>query len=403
MIWNAILLALSAIRRNVMRSFLTVLGIIIGVSAVIAMVTLGNGATASVASGINSLGTNILVLMPGQQRDPMSGMREESKLFEESDVEALATEVPGVTAVAPTASRNLQVIYGNANWSTTIYGVDNSYLQVKDWALDSGREFTDGEVHAGGAVCVVGAKVRKQLFAEQDPVGSNIRLQAISCQVIGVLKSKGQGGMGMDQDDVVLVPLHMYQRRISGDRKISGIQLGFEEDSDSKLIQNEVVKLMRQRRRIQPNQEDDFMVANSQQLLSTLTSTMQLLTGLLSAIAAISLLVGGIGIMNIMLVSVTERTREIGIRLAIGAYDNDVMIQFLVESIVLASLGGIVGIGFGLAASYIGCYIMNVAFAPDLTMSALAFIFSGMVGVVFGFFPARKAARLDPIEALRHE
>ena len=403
MIWNAILLALSAIRRNVMRSVLTVLGVIIGVAAVIAMVTIGNGATASVATQINNLGENVLTVMPGQLNGPTSGLREQAKLFEESDVEALNSEITGVRSVAPTASQSMQAIYGNANWSTTVYGVNNAYFDVRNWAVQSGREFTDAEIRIGGAVCIIGVKVRKQLFADQDPVGANIRLQAISCQVIGLLASKGQGGMGRDQDDLVLVPLHTYQRRISGDRKASNIQIGIRSDSDSKLVQNEVVTLMRQRRGIQPGQEDDFTVMNSQEFLTTLTSTMQILTALLSAIAAISLLVGGIGIMNIMLVSVTERTREIGIRLAIGAFDNDIMVQFLVEAVVLASLGGIIGITIGYAASYAGCLLMKVPFSPDLLIAAIAFVFSAMVGVVFGFFPAQKAAQLDPIEALRHE
>jgi putative ABC transport system permease protein len=403
MIWNAILLALSAIRRNVMRSVLTVLGVIIGVAAVIAMVTIGNGATASVATQINNLGENVLTLMPGQLSGPTSGLREQAKLFEESDVEALNTEVTGVRAVAPTASKSMQAIYGNANWSTTVYGVNNAYFDVRNWAVQSGREFTDAEIRNGGAVCIIGAKVRKQLFADQDPIGVNIRLQAISCQVIGLLASKGQGGMGVDQDDLVLVPLHTYQRRISGDRKASNIQIGVRDGSDTKLVQNEVVTLMRQRRSIQLGHEDDFTVMNSQEFLTTLTSTMQILTALLGAIAAISLLVGGIGIMNIMLVSVTERTREIGIRLAIGAFDNDVMVQFLVEAVVLASLGGIIGIGLGLAASFVGCLLMKLTFLPDLMIAVIAFVFSALVGVVFGFFPAQKAARLDPIEALRHE
>jgi putative ABC transport system permease protein len=403
MIWNAVLLALSAIRRNVMRSVLTVLGVIIGVAAVIAMVTIGNGATASVASQINNLGQNVLTLMPGQLRGPMSGTREQAKLFEESDVEALSTDISGVRSVAPTASKSMQAIYGNANWSTTIYGVNNAYFDVRNWEVQSGREFTDAEINTGGGVCILGVKVRKQLFGDQDPVGTNIRLQAISCRVIGLLASKGQGGMGMDEDDLVLVPLHMFQRRISGDRKISSIQIGVRDGSDTSYVQNEVTTLMRQRRGIQPGQEDDFTVMNSQEFLTTLTGTMEVLTALLSAIAAISLLVGGIGIMNIMLVSVTERTREIGIRLAIGAFDNDVMIQFLVEAVVLASLGGLIGIVFGLAASFVGCLVMKVTFTPDPTVALIAFVFSAMVGVVFGFFPARRAARLDPIEALRHE
>ncbi|MDR3734642.1 MAG: ABC transporter permease [Acidobacteriaceae bacterium] len=403
MIWNAILLALSAIRRNVLRSVLTVLGVIIGVAAVIAMVTIGNGATASVAAQINTLGENVLTLTPGQQRGSTTGLRAEAKLFEESDVEAVNTDISGARSVAPTASKSMQAIYANANWSTTVYGVDNAYFDVRNWTVQSGREFTDAEIQNGGAVCIIGTKVSKQLFADQDPVGANIRLQAISCQVIGLLATKGQGGMGMDQDDLVLVPLHTFQRRISGDRKVSTIQIGVRSDSDTKLVQNEVVTLMRQRRGIQPGQEDDFTVINSQEFLTTLTSTMQILTALLGAIAAISLLVGGIGIMNIMLVSVTERTREIGIRLAIGAFDNDVMVQFLVEAIVLASLGGIIGIGLGLGASFVGCLLMKLTFLPDLKIAAIAFVFSALVGVIFGFYPAQKAARLDPIEALRHE
>jgi putative ABC transport system permease protein len=403
MIWNAIVLALSAIRRNLMRSTLTVLGIIIGVASVIIMVTLGNGATASVASGINGLGANMIMLSPGQQRGGANGMREQAKPFEEADVDALVAEIPGIDAVAPAASKPMQAIYANANWSTTVYGADNAYLKVRAWALDSGREFSDAEVTAGSAVCIVGATVRKELFAEQDPVGNTIRLQAISCQVIGVLASKGQGGMGMDQDDVVLIPMHAFQRRISGNRTINSMQLGLHEGSDSALVTDEVRKLMRQRRGIQPGQEDDFTVMSSEEILGTLTTTMNLLTALLSAIAGISLLVGGIGIMNIMLVSVTERTREIGIRLAIGAYDNDVMVQFLVEAVALSSLGGAIGISIGLATSYAGCRLMDVAFVPNLRVSILAFVFSAMVGVLFGFFPARKAARLDPIEALRHE
>lgn len=402
MIWNAILLALSAIRRNIMRSVLTVLGIIIGVGAVIAMVTLGNGATASVAKGISNLGANIIMLMPGQQRNPMSGMRDEAKLFEESDVDALRADLTGVSAIAPTASRSMQAIYGNANWSTTVWGVDNDYLQVRDWELESGRQFSDRELRVGAAVCILGAKVRKQLYVDHDPVGTVIRLQSISCQVIGLLKAKGQGG-GMDQDDAVLIPLHTFQRRVSGDRKISGVQIAFAEGADSQAIQNEVESLMRQRRGIQPNQDNDFTVMNSKQFLNTLTTTMQLLTALLSTIAAISLLVGGIGIMNIMLVSVTERTREIGVRLAIGAYDSDVMIQFLVEAVVLSSLGGIIGIICGLLSSFVGTKLMGLSYTPDIKVAFVAFLFSAAVGVVFGFWPARKAAQLDPIEALRHE
>ena len=262
MIWNAIILALAAIRRNVMRSTLTVLGIIIGVAAVIIMVNLGNGATASVASDINSLGANMIMMSPGQQRGGANGMREQAKLFEDTDVDALA-EITGVDAVAPAASRSMQVIYSNANWSSSVYGVNNAYLKVRSWSLESGREFTDTEVKGGSAVCILGASVRKQLFAEADPIGSNIRLQSISCQVVGLLAAKGQGGMGMDQDDVVLLPLHAFQRRISGNRKINGIQIGLSEGSDASLVTSEVRKLMRQRRGLHAGNEDDFTVMSS--------------------------------------------------------------------------------------------------------------------------------------------
>jgi putative ABC transport system permease protein len=404
MLWNAIVLALAAIRRNVMRSSLTVLGIVIGVAAVIIMVTLGNGATARVTADISSLGTNMLMVMPGQERRGMGGgIREEARLFEAADVEALRDEVPGVSSVAPTASKSMQLIYGNGNWSSTVYGVDNAYLKVRNWTLGSGREFSDTELKAGSAVCMLGATVRKQLFGTQDPIGSNVRLQAISCQVIAVLASKGQSGMGMDQDDLVLTPLRTYQRRISGTRYISDLLVGTHPDSDSSKVRADVERLLRQRRKIQPNKDDDFMVRDPQELISTLTGTTKLLTMLLGAVAAVSLLVGGIGIMNIMLVSVTERTREIGVRLAIGAFEHDVMMQFLVEAVVLSSLGGVTGIGLGMAVSYLGSSALEVPFLPDMKIAVISFVFSAMVGVLFGFVPARKAAQLDPIEALRHE
>jgi putative ABC transport system permease protein len=404
MLWNAIVLALAAIRRNLMRSTLTVLGIVIGVAAVIIMVTLGNGATARVTSDISSLGANMLMVMPGQERRGMGGgMREEAKLFESTDVEAIQDEIPGVSSVAPTASKTMQAIYGNTNWSTSVNGVDNAYLKVRNWPLASGREFSDAELTAGGAVCILGATVRKQLFGEQDPLGVNIRLQAISCQVVAVLQTKGQAGMGMDQDDLVLTPLRTFQRRISGNRYISSLMVGVREGSASSAVSADVERLLRQRRKIQPNQENDFMVRDPQELISTLTGTTRLLTALLGAVAAVSLLVGGIGIMNIMLVSVTERTREIGVRLAIGAFDHDVMTQFLVEAVVLSSLGGIMGITIGLVVSILGAKALDVPFIPNVNIAVISFVFSGMVGVLFGFVPARKAARLDPIEALRHE
>ena len=331
------------------------------------------------------------------------GNREQARLFESADVEAVRDEIPGASFVAPTASSTMQVIYGNTNWSTSVEGVDNSYLKVRNWALAGGREFSDAELSAGGAVCILGATVRKQLFAERDPIGVSVRLQAISCQVIGLLQTKGQAGMGMDQDDLVLAPLRMYQRRISGNRYITDLMVGVRSGSASSVVSADVERLLRQRRKLQPNQENDFMVRDPQELISTLTGTTRLLTMLLGAVAAVSLLVGGIGIMNIMLVSVTERTREIGVRLAIGAFERDVMTQFLVEAVVLSSLGGVMGISMGLAVSIVGARTLDVPFIPNAQIAVISFVFSAVVGVLFGFVPARKAAQLDPIEALRHE
>jgi len=344
--------------------------------------------------------------MPGQERFGMGGgMREQAKLFDASDIEAMRDEVPGVRAVAPVVSKSMQVIYGNTNWSSTVYGTVNEYLTVRNWTIASGRDFSETELNSGAAVCIVGATVRKELFGEQDPIGSNVRLQAISCQVIAVLAAKGQSGMGMDQDDLVLTPIRMFQRRISGnrDRYIASMLVCTYADSDSSKVRADVEKLLRQRRKIQPGASDDFMVRDPQELISTLTGTTKLLTMLLGAVAAVSLLVGGIGIMNIMLVSVTERTREIGVRLAIGAFEQDVMTQFLVEAVVLSSLGGLMGVSIGMAVSYLGAQALQVAFLPDVNIVVTSCVFSALVGILFGFVPARKAAQLDPIEALRHE
>jgi putative ABC transport system permease protein len=406
MLWNAIQLALSAIRRNLMRSTLTVLGIVIGVAAVIVMVTLGNGATAKVTSDISSLGTNMFMVMPGQEMRGMGGgTREQARLFEAADVEAVALEIGGVRAVAPVSSKSMQVISANNNWSTTVNGATNAYFDVRNYAIAAGRKFNETEEQVGGAVCIIGATVQKEVFGTQDPIGSNMRLQTLSCQVIGTLASKGQSGMGMDQDDLVVVPLRMYQRRISGagTRYISEMMVGTREGSDSTAVISDVTRLLRQRRKIQPGKADDFMVRDPQELISMLTGTTKMMTMLLGAVAAVSLLVGGIGIMNIMLVSVTERTREIGVRLAIGAFEHDVLTQFLIEAVVLSSLGGLTGICLGMGGSYAGAQVLNVPFLPDMKMAGISFVFSALVGVLFGFVPARKAAQLDPIDALRHE
>jgi len=403
MIWQTILLALRAIHRNVLRSSLTILGIVIGVAAVITMVTLGDGATAQVTADISRLGSNMLQVRPGQGFHGPGGTRSTADMFEVDDAEAISREIFGLEAVAPTASRSQQAIYGNKNWSTSVMGTTNAYLQVRDWDLESGRQFTEGELRSGRTVCILGSTVRDELFGDQDPLGATIRLQRLSCQVIGVLKSKGQTGFGHDQDDIVMIPLRTLQRRIAGSNDVDALYVSAKEGISTNAIKEDIERLMRERRRIAPGEDDDFHVRDMQEIVSTLTSTTRVLTGLLGAVAAVSLLVGGIGIMNIMLVSVTERTREIGTRLAIGALEREVLMQFLIEAVVLSSFGGLFGIILGLLAAAAGAHVLGMPFVLNSGIVAIAVVFSAAVGVIFGYFPARKAARLDPIEALRHE
>lgn len=401
MLWNAFVLALREIRRNLLRTTLTVLGIVIGVAAVITMFTIGTGATQQVSQQIANLGSNLLILRPGQVRMP--GQRMSAPLFKPGDSEALETELDSVESAAPSSNQRLSVIAGNVNLSTTINGVDNAFFSVRNWSIASGRMFNDAEQHAGSPVCILGDSARRELFGNEDPLGFRIRIQRMSCDVIGVLSAKGQSGMGMDQDDMVLVPLRAYWRRIAGNTDVHMIHVTAREGFDTKAVVEEINSVMRERRRIGPGQEADFNVLDMQDVTETLTGTTQVLTALLGAVAAVSLLVGGIGIMNIMLVSVTERTREIGTRLAIGAMEREVLMQFLVEAVVLSSIGGLLGIVIALGAAYLLAAYMTVPFTPEPGIIVLAFLFSAAVGVIFGYFPARRAARLDPIDALRHE
>ena len=403
MLWETVILAFREIRRNVMRSSLTILGIVIGVAAVITLVTLGRGATAQVTAEISSLGSNLLQIRPGQGFRGPGGASEAAKPFKEKDAAAIAQQIPGIASVAPLAMRSGQVIAGNVNWSTNVTGSTDDYLFVRSWSLAAGRPFTEGEQRAGKSVCILGTTVKKELFGDQDPLGASIRVSGITCRVIGIFESKGQSSGGNDQDDFLLMPLSTVQRRITGNNDISAIFVSASDGVATAKVKEDIERLLRERRRIGPSEADDFFVRDMQEIMSTLTGTTRILTTLLGAVAAVSLLVGGIGIMNIMLVSVTERTREIGIRLAIGAMEKDVLLQFLVESVVLSSFGGLFGIAFGLGAAALGAQAMDMPFIFSPGIVAMAFLFSGGVGVVFGFFPARKAARLDPIDALRHE
>ena len=401
MVWNAFLLALREIRRNVLRSFLTVLGIVIGVAAVIVMVTIGNGATVQVTQQLASLGSNLLMVSPGQHMG--MGQRSAATPFRQADVDAILQNVSGLAAVAPLARSSATVVAGNSNWTTGITGADNAYFTAGNWSLSEGRIFSDSELRTGGAVCILGATVRKQLFGAQDPLGSKVRMKKLACTVIGILAAKGQSSMGHDQDDIVVIPLRTFQRRIAGNRDINLIQVSVRDGYSTEKVQSDITNLFRIRRHISAGEEDDFSVMDMKEISTMLTGTTTILTTLLSAVAAVSLLVGGIGIMNIMLVSVTERTREIGIRLAIGALEREVLMQFLVEAVVLSSLGGIVGIVLALATAVAVTQAMNVPFVFEGGIISVAFLFSAMVGIVFGYFPARKAASLNPIDALRHE
>jgi putative ABC transport system permease protein len=403
MLWETVQLAQREIRRNVLRSSLTILGIVIGVAAVIALVTLGRGATVQVTEQIASLGTNLLQIRPGQHFHGPGGARSSADLFRSEDAEAIARNVSGVRAVAPVSSRGTQAIYGNLNWSTSVTGSTNAYLAARDWPLQAGRLFTASEERAGSAVCLLGATVKKELFGNQDPLGASIRLEKLSCQVVGVLEAKGQSSFGSDQDDFILIPLRTMQRRIAGNNDVSAIFISARDRATIDKTKEDITKLLRERRRVPAGEEDNFYVRDMQEIMSTLTGTTRILTSLLGAVAAVSLLVGGIGIMNIMLVSVTERTREIGIRLAIGALGSEVLLQFLVEAVVLSTFGGVVGIILGLSGAAAAARALEMPFVLSMQIVVIAFFFSAAVGVIFGYFPARKAARLDPIEALRHE
>jgi putative ABC transport system permease protein len=405
MLFSVFMLALRSVRRNLLRSFLTILGIVIGVAAVITMVTLGNGATQAIKTQISSLGTNLLMVNPGQRQPGGGGGGGGVPQFTEADAVAIQSEIGGVAAVAPQGRSSVKVIANGRNWSSTVYGSTNNWFITGNWKLASGRIFDADELTAGAAVCVIGETVRRELYAGkvgQTGLGEQLRIKQFSCTVVGILTAKGQGGMG-DQDDVVLVPLHTLQRRVTGSLKVSTLLVSMQDGRDSGPLKASLRDLLRERRKLAESDDDNFNIFDTQQLAETLSSTTKVMTTLLGAVAAVSLLVGGIGIMNIMLVSVTERTREIGLRLAIGALEREVLLQFLIEAVVLSALGGLIGIIIAAIASYGLSIVMSVPFIFDVTTNVMSFLFSAGIGVLFGYFPARRAAQMDPIEALRHE
>ena len=404
MLLNTLLLALRSIRRNLLRSFLTILGIVIGVSAVITMVTLGKGATQAVQTQIASLGSNLLMVRPGQRQGPGGGGGGAGiPSFKEADADAILAQIGGVASVAPEGRASITVVGNGRNWATSVTGSSNSWFDTGNWKLSSGRPFEDDEQRAGAAVCIIGETVRREIYGGTRGLGEQLRIKQFSCEVIGVLASKGQAAMGNDQDDTVLVPLHTLQRRVTGSQKVATLLVSMQDGSDSTRLKAGLRQLLRERRKLADADDDNFNILDTQQLAETLSGTTKVMTTLLGAVAAVSLLVGGIGIMNIMLVSVTERTREIGLRLAIGALEREVLLQFLIEAVALAALGGLIGIVIATGASIVLASVMGVPYLFNPTINLLSFVFSAGIGVVFGFFPARRAARMDPIEALRHE
>ncbi|MEW6478578.1 MAG: ABC transporter permease [Pseudomonadota bacterium] len=399
---NTLILALRSIRRNLLRSFLTILGIVIGVSAVITMVTVGNGATQAVQSQISGLGTNLLQIRPGQRMGP-GGWGGGAPSFKESDAQAIASQIGGILAVAPETRTSATIVANGRNWTSSVIGTTNEWLVTGNWTLRQGREFSPDELRAGAAVCLIGETVRRELWGELPAVGNQLRVRQMSCEVVGVLASKGQGAFGNDQDDVVVVPLHTQQRRIVGHTRVHTLLVSMTDGSDPERVKAGLTQLMRELRKLAEGEENNFNILDTKQLAETLSGTTRVMTMLLGAVAAVSLLVGGIGIMNIMLVSVTERTREIGLRLAIGALEREVLLQFLIEAVVLAALGGLVGIVLATAASIGLSAVMDIPYSFNAGINLLSFVFSAGIGVVFGYFPARRAAQLNPIDALRHE
>ena len=403
MLYETVKLALTSVRRNMLRSILTLLGIVIGVAAVIAMITIGSGTTEKVKADISKLGSNLLVVRAGRPPQPGSPPERAIRALENKEVVALAQHLEGTRAIAAASQKQLRVVYGTESLTVSVTGTDTGYFDARDWKVASGRAFTESEVRGGTGVCLLGETVRRQFFGAGDPDGMTVRVGKMSCKVIGVLESKGFSGFGVDQDNVVLMPLIAFQRRVMGNRDIENIYVSADDATPTAVLQDRIENILRDTRRIAPDREDDFSVRDMTQVAEAMASATNVMTGMLGAVAAVSLLVGGIGIMNIMLVSVTERTREIGIRLAIGAQERDILVQFLVEATVLSLLGGIIGIALGLGLAGLASLTLSIPFSPSLAIVLIAVGFSALIGMVFGFFPALRGARLDPIDALRHE
>jgi putative ABC transport system permease protein len=397
-------IAFRALRRNKLRSILTALGIIIGVGAVIAMVSIGNGAKAQVEQQIASLGENVILIFSGSVTS--SGIRTgwgSAGTLKIEDAEAIRREVPGVIAVSEEVVSTSQVSAGNQNWFTRVYGESPEYFDIRQWPLSDGAIFTSQDVRSANKVCVIGRTTASQVFGSENPTGQVLRIKGVPFLVTGVLTPKGLSPQGTDQDDIVIMPYTSAMKRVIGGTTLRGINVQVASPNDLAPAQQQITELLRQRHNIRAGRDDDFTVRNQQEIAETATATSRVMTLLLGAIASVSLLVGGIGIMNIMLVSVTERTREIGVRLAVGAHGRDILTQFLIEAVTLSVIGGVIGILLGLGASQILSAFAHWPTLISIPSIIAAFLVSAAVGIFFGFYPARKAARLDPIEALRYE
>jgi putative ABC transport system permease protein len=396
--------AFRALRRNKMRSVLTALGIIIGVGAVIAMVGIGNGAKAQVEAQIASLGQNVILIFSGSTTS--SGIRTgwgSAGTLKIEDAEAIRREVPGVIGVSEEVVSTTQVAAGNQNWFTRIYGESPDYFDIRQWPLADGAPFTPQDVRSANKVCVVGRTTATQIYGNEDPIGQVLRIKEVPFTITGVLTSKGLSPHGVDQDDIVVMPYTSAMKRVLGGTNLRNINVQIGDALHVEAAQQQIISLLRQRHNIRAGRDDDFTVRNQQEIAEAATATSRVMTVLLGAIAGVSLVVGGIGIMNIMLVSVTERTREIGVRMAVGAHGSDILTQFLIEAVTLSSVGGVIGIICGIGTSRILSAYAHWPTLISLSSVAIAFLFSAAVGVFFGFYPARKAAALDPIEALRYE
>lgn len=405
MIINAFILALRQIKRNFLRAFLTMLGVIIGVGAVIVMISLGNGTTQMISDRISSLGSNLLLVFPARAMNPSGvNLRRNFSMQEAQNVQMLSQEY--IEALAPISQTSVMLQYQSQNTTTQAQGVDSAFFYVTQWDTSEGRGFEENEYRVGSNVCMIGESVRKNLFSQSNPLGQKIRLNNIVCECIGILESKGQGGMGNDQDDVILLPMKTFLRSVSGSNtlfSINRLMLRAKDGVDSDEVVQSLTRILRQVRNVRAGDRDSFEIMDTKQIAQTLTSTTKTLTALLGLIAGVSLIVGGIGIMNIMLVSVTERTKEIGIRMAIGAKASDIRFQFLIESFLLSMIGGLIGVFIGVGGAFLMQKFAGMNVSITLESILLSMGFSAAIGIGFGYYPAYKASLLNPIDALRYE